>query len=73
MPETDWKAIKILQPLYESLIELKKVIALHGYNGFSKEFLDFLQEEGFDISKFSISNMVNLSNLCLKFFFENEN
>ena len=53
-------AIKVKKEIYESLVELKKVLIQKGYNSFPKEFLDSLKQENFDVSKITFGNMINL-------------
>ena len=56
----EFVAIKVKKEIYESLFELKKTLIQQGYNKFPKEFLDFLEEDNFDITKISYGNMINL-------------
>lgn len=52
--------IKVHKELYESLGELKKALIQQGYNKFPQEFLDFLKEKKFDITKISYGNLIEL-------------
>jgi len=74
MPEEKkFVAIKVKKEIYESLLELKKTLIQQGYNKFPKEFLAFLEEDNFDITKLSYGNMINLCrNAILYLLKENE-
>ncbi len=63
-------AIKVKKEIYESLVELKKVLIQRGYNDFPKEFLDFLDENNFDISKITFGNMISLCNKVILFLYK---
>lgn len=58
----EFVAIKIKEGTYDSLVELRKTLIQNGYNSFPKEFLDFLDDEKFDITKVTFGNLISLTN-----------
>lgn len=68
----EFVAIKVKTEDYESLVELKKVLIQQGYDSFPKEFLDFLKENNFDITKVTFGNMINLLIKVILFLFKDK-
>ncbi len=68
----EFVAIKVKIEDYESLVELKKVLIQQGYDSFPKEFLDFLKENNFDITKITFGNMINLLIKVILFLFKDK-
>jgi len=65
-------AIKVKEGIYDSIIELKKVLIQKGYNSFPKEFLDFLEKDDFDITKITMGNMLKLANNAILYLYQEE-
>ena len=65
-------AIKVKKGIYDSIIELKKVLIQNGYNSFPKEFLAFLEKDDFDITKITMGNMLKLANNAILYLFREE-
>ncbi|HEC40681.1 hypothetical protein LCGC14_0223030 [marine sediment metagenome] len=68
----EFVAIKVKKEIYESLVELKKVLIQLGYNSLPKEFLEFLNKDNFDITNISFGNMITLCNKVILYLLEKE-
>ena len=66
-------AIKVKKGVYESLVEMKKTLIQQGYDTFPKDFLDFLKEDDFDITKVTFGNLIKLANEAILYLFKKEN
>ena len=63
-------AIKVKEGIYDSIIELKKVLIQKGYNSFPKEFLNFLDDEKFDVTKVTFDNLISLTNKAILYLLD---